>query len=269
MRTMHGWRRAALAACALALACSGGLGAQQDTTKPGGTPLDRKAVDGLVYNTLRDVINQGADLYNPPADDWNGCYRLYEGALMALRPMLDHRPELQKAIDTGLATARANPVVQQRAFDLRRVINRIRDDTNPKGPPKPPVAAKTLWDRLGGEDNVRKVVNDFVGGAATDPKVDFSRGGKYPLNDDGVKKLKQLLVEQISSASGGPLKYTGKSMKELHKGMEITDAQFDAAAAHLKAAQQKNGAKADDVDAVLKAVDDTRKDIVEGKKPDK
>ena len=42
---------------------------------------------------------------------------------------------------------------------------------------------KTLWDRLGGEAGVSKVVDDFVAAAATDPKVDFSRGGKYKLDD--------------------------------------------------------------------------------------
>ena len=53
-------------------------------------------------------------------------------------------------------------------------------------------------------------------------------------------------------------------MKEVHKGMGITDAQFDAAAADLKAVLETNGVKHDDVKAVLGAVETTRKDIVEG-----
>src|ERR1043166_5829416 len=119
MRQKHWWGSVAVAACVLALA-AGGLRAQ-----------DNKATDKKVYETLREVINHGADLYNPPTSDWNGCYRLYEGALLAIKPLLDHRPDLQKAIDTGRAAARANPQVQRRAFDLREVIDRIRGDTNP------------------------------------------------------------------------------------------------------------------------------------------
>src|SRR5947209_10286942 len=120
MRQKHGWV-AVLAACALVLGVTG-LRAQG---------ADNKAMDKQVYDTLREVINRGADIYNPPTSDWNGCFRLYEGALVTLRPLLSHRPELQKAIDAGMATARANPQVQRRAFDLRDVIDRIRADTNP------------------------------------------------------------------------------------------------------------------------------------------
>jgi truncated hemoglobin YjbI len=258
MRT-HGWKATVLAACALALACSGGLQAQNNQAPPNAKELDK-----IVYDTLRDVINHGADLYN--AGDVNACYRLYEGSLMTLKPLLGYRPALQKAIDTGLATARANANLDRRAFDLRAVIDRIRETVNPN--PKPPPVAKTLWDRLGGEANVRKVVDDFVGLAAGDPKVDFFRGGKYKLDAAGVVKLKQLLVEFISSATGGPLKYTGKSMKESHKGMGITDAQFNAIATDLKTALEKNSAKPADVTALLDIVGTTRKDIVEEKKPE-
>jgi len=150
----------------------------------------------------------------------------------------------------------------QRAFDLRVAIDRIRDSVNPN--PKPvPVPAAGLWQRLGGEPNVKKVIDDLVAAAGTDPKVDFFRNGKY--KDVDVPTLKRLLVEFVSQATGGPLKYSGRSMKDVHKNMGITNAQFDALAAHLKAALEKNGAKPADVTAVLTAVDGTRKDIVEAK----
>jgi Carboxypeptidase regulatory-like domain/Bacterial-like globin len=71
----------------------------------------------------------------------------------------------------------------------------------------------------------------------------------------------------VSEASGGPLKYKGPSMKEVHKGMGISDAEMDAMLADLKKALDMNGVKGEDAEAVLKAVDATRKDIVE-KKPE-
>src|SRR5262249_37067798 len=54
---------------------------------------------------------------------------------------------------------------------------------------------------------------------------------------------------------------------ELHKGMGITDAQFDAAAGDLARAMAKNGVKAEDAKALLQIVEATRKDIVEGSQP--
>jgi hemoglobin len=272
-RTLR-WLTAALTACALVAALAGGMrGADDkkaDDKKADAPASDPKAVEQALYKALADVINEGADLYNPPpagAGDQAGCYRLYEGALMALKPTVAHRPEWQKAIDDGLSEARKSLSVGERAFALRKVIDRIRNDINPKKEAAPP-AKETLWDRLGGEKSVAKVVDDFVALAAKDAKVNFDRDGKYKLDAAAVADLKKKMVDQISEAAGGPRKYTGKSMKEVHKGMGITDAEFDASVADLKLALEMNGAKPDDIAAVLKVVENTRKDIVEGKKPD-
>src|SRR5205807_1683621 len=105
---------------------------------------------------------------------------------------------------------------------------------------KPAAPGMTLWDRLGGEPNVTKIVADLVAAAGKNPKVNFDRGGKYKLDAAALENLKKQTVAVISQGSGGPIKYTGKSMKEIHKGMEITDAEFTAAAADLKEALQKN-----------------------------
>ena len=75
--------------------------------------------------------------------------------------------------------------------------------------------------------------------------------------------MKKRLVEFVSAATGGPLKYEGKSMKEVHKGMAITNAEFDALAGHLVKALKDHGAKQADIDDLVKIVGSTRKDIVE------
>lgn len=258
----------------LAVLVLAGAAAAQEK-KPAAKPLDRKTLDESIYQSLRGIIDHGADLYNQ--GDWNGCYRLWEGALLSLKPMLDHRPKLQGAIDGGLSKARQEPVLWQRAWALRPILDKIRSDINADYPHKrkreagePPLAAeetkkKTLWDRLGGEPGVTKIVDDFVTLAAPDPKVDFFRGGKYKPTPDEVAKMKRELVEQFSQASGGPLKYTGPDMKSVHKGMGITAAQFDAAAADLKKALEKNKAAPDDVKKILDAVGSYRKEIIEPK----
>lgn len=217
--------------------------------------IDRKDVDRQLYRSLRDVIDQGADLYNE--GNHTGAYYLFHGALAAAGPLLSHHPDVQKYIQTGMASAARLPRFGQRAVALRGVLDRVRTSINPNRKP----AAATLWDRLGGEDKVRKVVDDFVAAAAADPKVDFTRGGKFKeLNLD---RLKKMLVEQISDVAGGPYRYTGRSMREVHREMGITEAQFDALAGHLKQSLTQNGAKPDDVTAVLKVLGGTRPDIVE------
>ena len=91
--------------------------------------VDRKTIDAALYNTLREVINKGADMYNN--GDMTGCYRLFEGALLTAKPMLDHRPELQKSIAKALSAAERDAVAYRRAFALRAALDKVRVELNP------------------------------------------------------------------------------------------------------------------------------------------
>jgi hemoglobin len=63
--------------------------------------------------------------------------------------------------------------------------------------------------------------------------------------------------------TGGPLKYTGRDMKNAHQGMGITAAEFDAAAVHLIAALKKFNVPQPLIDEFVGIVATTKKDIVE------
>ena len=123
-----------------------------------------------------------------------------------------------------------------------------------------------LYERLGGAPAITQVVDDFVAYAAPDPKVNFTRkgipGAEWQATDENVKHLKQGLVDFITVATGGPNMYKGKSMKEVHKNMQITNAEFDAIAGDLKKALDKNHVPADLQKELLDIVGTTRKDIV-------
>ena len=86
---------------------------------------DVKAFDKLVIDALRDIHNKGADLYNG-SKDFYGAYRLYQGSLETVRPLLAHRPEAQKLIDTGLAAADKEADPARRAFLLHDTIEGVR-----------------------------------------------------------------------------------------------------------------------------------------------
>jgi hemoglobin len=281
MRSFRTWTSPLLASCLFAAAA----GPARSDEKAAAPPAGDKSTDAIIFQTLKDVINKGADLYNPPTSDYAGCWRLYEGALITVRPFLASRPELQDNITKGLAAAYNEPYVANRAFVLRKVIDDVRTALNPRvgtaPAPRPDRAAtqftapapgtapgpsplgKTLWDRLGGEANVKRVVDDFVATAVPDPAVNFLRDGKYKPDGPALAALKRHLVEFISLATGGPLEYTGKDMKTVHQGMGISNAGFDAAAGHLKRALEKNGVRPEDVRDVMAAVGGTRRDIVE------
>jgi hemoglobin len=258
------------AVCVAVVAAAGAARAQGEKAPPG--PLDGKSIDGIVYTNLRDVINRGADLYN--SGDWNGCYRMYEGALMMIKPMLGHREKLQDEIAKGIANAQQDPMLYRRAFVLRAVIDQVRNEVNPN-PKKPKdkdkepvVKSKSLWERLGGEKGVTKIVDDFANIVTKDKKVNFFRDGKYKPTAEEIARMKRELVQQISQATGGPLRYEGPDMKKVHEGMGITDAQYTAAIEDFKSALELNSVAAEDVAKIDAALNSYRKEIVQPKKPD-
>ena len=116
-----------IAAGLLALAILGQTGSA-DQPSPS-DKIDRKTIDAALYDTLRDVINKGADMYNN--GDMTGCYRLFEGALLTAKPMLGHRPDLQKRIAKALTAADRDAVTFRRAFALRAALDKVRAELNP------------------------------------------------------------------------------------------------------------------------------------------
>lgn len=80
----------------------------------------------------------------------------------------------------------------------------------------------SLYDRLGGKPAITAVVDDFVGNVAGDSRIN----GRFA--NANIPRLKQMLVDQICAASGGPCTYTGRDMVSAHKGMNIRDDEFGA-----------------------------------------
>jgi hemoglobin len=219
-------------------------------------PLDRAEVDKRVVNTVYETALLGTEIFNKGGHA--ECYRLYQGALMGVVPMLDHRSKLQATAKMRLERA-AKMKPADAAFELRTALDEIQNDI---APPK----KLTLWERLGKQPGVDKLVTDIMLTVTEDKRVNFLRDGKVKLKGEDSARLKESFVALISENTGGPLKYTGKSMLDAHKGMGITDAEFDAFKEDVATVLKKHNMPAPESEAVLKLIESTRKDIVEKKK---
>jgi hemoglobin len=121
---------------------------------------------------------------------------------------------------------------------------------------------KSLYDRLGGKKAITAVVDEFVGRAAADRRINafFAATAADP---DRVMKFKHNLVDQICEASGGPCKYTGKDMKTAHMGMGVGGADFNALVEDLVGALDKFKVPQHEKDQLLGALGPMKADIVE------
>jgi len=117
-------------------------------------------------------------------------------------------------------------------------------------------ADPTLYDRLGRLDVIEAIVKDLVQvQLATDGRI-FAR---YFQSADSAR-LEQVLAEQICELSGGPCKYTGRSMKEVHGGMGVDEAAWTAFVEDLQKSLAKfdigDGEQRELIDALGKLHDD-------------
>lgn len=125
------WRGASLLAAA-ALLCAAGAGTRAQEKKT------FEKHDAAALNlALRDVINTGAKLYNENGDH-AGCFRMYEGALIAVKPFV--APDLQKKIDASLGKCDQLGSYAERSFELRKILDEIRERTKGPGDGKAPAA---------------------------------------------------------------------------------------------------------------------------------
>jgi hemoglobin len=120
---------------------------------------------------------------------------------------------------------------------------------------------RSLYDRLGGKQAVVAVVEDFVARAAADSRIN----GKFARTD--VPRLKAMLVEQVCAATGGPVTYTGRGMRETHDGMGVTAGEFDALVADLVATLNQFKVPTTEQQELLGILGPLRGDIVEVESP--
>ena len=120
-----------------------------------------------------------------------------------------------------------------------------------------------LWDALGGEKILARVVDRFVVLVTTNPKVNYTRDGRYRIDDETLKYSKRAALEFLSAATGGPHSYLGKSIREIHKGMRISNEEFNAAIADFQQALEENGISPALVEVAVGMVNTTRSNIVE------
>lgn len=147
--------------------------------------IDRQVQDALLYKTLKEVINRGAALYNK--GDAAGCYRVFEGSLTTVKPLLDHRPELQKTIDKALTAAQQDPLTWRRAFTLRDALDKVRAGIKGKDPEK-----GTIPDKVTIPDKEEKKTDNGKGKKVIDLKDD--KKGRTE-DEDPDKKDKKTIEE--------------------------------------------------------------------------
>jgi hemoglobin len=122
----------------------------------------------------------------------------------------------------------------------------------------------SLYDRLGGIYNIATVVDDFIDRIMVDdrlnanPRVDEAHHRVLPSG------FKYLVAEQVGEASGGPQRYTGRSMEDTHRDLLITSQEWEAFIDDLNQTLDKFQVPQQERSELLAIIQTTRQAIVDG-----
>jgi hemoglobin len=119
----------------------------------------------------------------------------------------------------------------------------------------------SLYDRLGGESGVAAIANSLIDRVAADPALGRS------FKDSNLDRIKRLLAEQLCDLSGGPCRYSGDPMKEVHAGLHISQAEFYGMVADLRGILKERHVGSGATNELLKLLAPMKRDVVESTPP--
>jgi len=99
---------------------------------------------------------------------------------------------------------------------------------------------ETLYQRLGGSSGINAIVADIVALHMENPII-RARFRPYLETPEKLEITKKHLCAFLEAGSGGTAKYTGRTMRDTHRGMNINEAEYMATIDDILAALRKHG----------------------------
>jgi hemoglobin len=170
----------------------------------------------------------------------------------------------------------ADQRAEQRVAQVEQVREPDQQTERQPGEPTTDEDVQTLFERLGGEEGIRIIVDDFVDRALADPRVNWDRSGvrrggfwqrgrpvAWNPTPDKIAQIKTHMAQFIAVATGGPPRYDGQDMRAAHENLRITNAEFDAAVGAFKATLDRLQIAAPEQKELIAVIESTRPQVVE------
>ncbi|KAL4496037.1 hypothetical protein ABPG72_015459 [Tetrahymena utriculariae] len=114
---------------------------------------------------------------------------------------------------------------------------------------------QSVYDKLGGKENIAAAVSKFYDKVLKDDRV------KHFFKNTDMKHQVKQQTNFLCFAFGGPNNYVGKNMKDGHKGMNIDDSQFNAIVELLAQTLTEMGVPQDAIGEIANICEPLRKDV--------
>src|ERR1700739_2905997 len=120
----------------------------------------------------------------------------------------------------------------------------------------------SLYERLGGVYSIATVVDDFINRIMVDPRLNANPVVNEAHHRVPPAGFKYLVTEMVCWATGGPQKYTGKTMRDSHAHLAITEPEWHACLTDARACFPHFSVPAQEQTELLAIIESTKSDIV-------
>jgi hemoglobin len=126
----------------------------------------------------------------------------------------------------------------------------------------PPQEQPSLYDRLGGIYNIATVIDDLIDRVMVDPRLNANPRVDEAHHRVSAAGFKYLVTEMVGEATGGPQKYSGRSMGDSHRHLMITPEEWQAFMDDVQQTLDKFQVPQPEQDELKAIVESTRDAIV-------
>ena len=123
----------------------------------------------------------------------------------------------------------------------------------------------SLYERLGGIYSIAVVIDDFIDRVMADGRLNANPAVNEAHHRVPPAGFKYLVTEMVGWATGGPQKYTGRSMPDSHRHLNITPKEWEAFMDDFQQTLDKFRVPAAEQAELKAIVNSTYSDIVFGK----
>ncbi len=120
----------------------------------------------------------------------------------------------------------------------------------------------SLYDRLGGVYNIATVVDDLIDRVMVDPRLNANPRVDEAHHRVSSAGFKYLVTEMVCWASGGPQKYSGRSMGDSHRHLLIDEEEWAAFMSDVQQTLDKFQVPQQEQDELKAIVESTKESIV-------
>src|SRR5499426_1051157 len=122
---------------------------------------------------------------------------------------------------------------------------------------------KALYDRLGGVYSIATVVDDFIERLLVNDTLNANPAIRDARSRVPKAGLKFHVTALVCEVTGGPCKYSGRSMKDAHAHLNINEGQWQAMVTDFRKTLETFKVPAKEQEELIAIVASTKKDIVQ------